>query len=155
MRNNGWVDEALFKKFRELMPIASVDILTVHEGKLLLMLRNNEPGRNLWFIPGGRVRYGETLEQAAIRKLKDETGLTTNNLEKKGVMSHFWPKAHYVSTFFRADVTDYKVQLNNEHKDYKWISGITDELHPYLRQMIKEANIFAEDSNKKTHISIN
>lgn len=144
MRNNGWVDEGLFKKFRELIPIASVDILAVHAGKLLLMLRNNEPGKDLWFVPGGRVRYGETLEQAAIRKLKEETGLSATTIDRRGVMSHLWPKAHYISTFFLANVIDDKVKLNNEHRDYKWISGINDGLHPYLKQMIKEAHIFAE-----------
>ena len=82
MRNDGWIDEGLFKRFRELMPIASVDILAVHNGRLLLMLRNNDPGRDLWFTPGGRVRYGETLEQAAVRKLSDETGLSAVTIEK-------------------------------------------------------------------------
>lgn len=149
MRNDGWVDEELLKKFRDLMPIASADLLPVHKGKLLLMLRNNEPGKDLWFVPGGRVRYGETLEQAATRKLKEETGLSARKIEKKGVMSHFWPKAHYVTTFFRVDVMDDKVKMNDEHRDYKWISKITDDLHPYLKQMIKEARIFTEGSNKK------
>jgi len=155
MRNDGWVDEELYKKFRGLMPIASVDILTVHKGNLLLMLRNNEPGKDLWFVPGGRVRYGETLEQAAIRKLSEETGLSAITIEKKGAMSHLWPKAHYVTTFFRADVSDDKVKMNDEHRDYKWISAITDDLHTYLKQMIKEAGIFTENSPKRTPTSIN
>jgi len=146
MRNDSWVEEGLFTRFRELMPIASVDLLTVHKGKLLLMLRNNEPGRDLWFTPGGRVRYGETLERAAIRKLRDETGLTATTIEKKGTMSHLWPKAHYVTTFFRVDVKNDKVKMNDEHRDYKWISKITDDLHPYLKKMIKESNIFPDDS---------
>lgn len=149
MMNEGWVDEHLFKKFRKLMPITSVDILAVHNGNLLLMLRNNEPGKNLWFVPGGRVRYGETLEQAAIRKLSDETGLSPIKIEKKGVMTHFWSQAHYVTTFFRADVTDDRVKMNDEHRDYKWISAITGDLHPYLKQMIKEANILTNDSNPR------
>jgi len=149
MRNNGRVDEELFKKFRELMPIASVDLLPVHKGRLLLMLRNNEPGKDIWFVPGGRVRYGETLEQAAIRKLNDETGLSPMTIEKKGVMTHLWPQAHYVSTFFLAEVMDDRVKMNDEHREYKWILGITDDLHPYLKQMIKEASIFIEASNKK------
>lgn len=142
--NDGRVEEELFKRFRELMPIASVDILPVHNGRLLLMLRNNEPGKNLWFVPGGRIQYGETLEQAAIRKLGEETGLSATMIEKKGVMTHLWPQAHYISTFFRADVSDDKIKLNDEHREYKWVSKITDDLHPYLKQIIKEAHIFAE-----------
>lgn len=146
MRGDGWVDEELFKKFRELMPIASVDVLAVHEGKLLLTLRNNEPGRDLWFVPGGRVRYGETLKEAATRKLEEETGLAATKVEKKGAMSHFWPQAHYVTTFFRADVEDDGVRLNDEHRDHRWISESTEDLHPYIREMIEEAGIFTEDA---------
>jgi len=142
MVNAGWVDEELFKKFRELMPIAAVDILAVYQGKLLLMLRNNEPGKDLWWTPGGRVRYGETLEEAAIRELNEETGLTALKLEKKGVMSQIWSQGHFVTTFFRVNVMEDRVKLNDEHRDYKWISEITDDLHPYLIQMIREAEIF-------------
>lgn len=145
MENDDWVDEKLFQQFRKHMPIASVDILTLHEGQLLLMLRNNEPGKNLWFVPGGRVRFGETLKHAAIRKLREETGLSAIRIEKKGVMSHFWPQAHYVSTFFVADVADNSVKLNDEHRDYRWISMVGDDIHPYIKDMIEETGILTKN----------
>lgn len=144
MMKGGWVDEELYQRFRELMPIASVDILVVYDGKLLLMLRNNDPGKDLWWTPGGRVRIGETLEEAAIRELSEETGLTASKLDKKGVMDHFWPRGHFVTTFFRANVADDRVKLNDEHRGYKWISETTETLHPYMIQMIEEAEIFKE-----------
>ncbi len=65
----GWVDWKLFKRIRASMPLASVDILAVHEGRLLLMRRVNEPGKGVWFVPGGRIRYGETLKEAVLREL--------------------------------------------------------------------------------------
>ena len=40
------------------------------------MLRNNEPTKDEWFTPGGRILYGETLETAVHRALKEEKGLT-------------------------------------------------------------------------------
>ena len=61
MGKEGWIDEKLFLKIRKLMPIATVDILTVHNSGMLLMLRNNDPAKGVWFPPGGRVIYGETL----------------------------------------------------------------------------------------------
>ena len=141
-RGDGWIDEGLFRKIRDIMPLCSVDLLIVYEGKLLLMIRNNEPGKGWWFTPGGRVLYGETLEQTALRELEEETGLTVVGFEKKGVMCHLWPKVHYVSTFFRVDVADDNVRLNNEHSAHMWVDKITDDLHPFVRQMIEESEIF-------------
>ena len=66
----GWVDWELYKQIRASMPLASVDILAVHEGRLLLMRRVNEPGKGVWFVPGGRIRYGETHEQTVLRELE-------------------------------------------------------------------------------------
>lgn len=145
MGKGWWIEERLFSEIRRVMPIASVDLLVIYEGKLLLMLRNNEPVKDVWFTPGGRVRFGETLEQACLRKLKEETGLEAMSVEKKNVMDHIYPGAHYITTFFRVDVRDDKVVMNDEHNDYRWISDVTEDFHPYVRHMIKEAGILKND----------
>ncbi len=44
-------------------------------GRVLLVLRGNEPDRGTWSLPGGRVEPGETAEQAIVREMKEETGL--------------------------------------------------------------------------------
>jgi 8-oxo-dGTP diphosphatase len=44
-------------------------------GRMLLILRRNEPGAGLWSIPGGRIEPGETDEQALVREVAEETGL--------------------------------------------------------------------------------
>ena len=51
-------------------------VLTDGQGRLLLIRRANEPGRGLWSLPGGRVEPGETDEQAVVREVAEETGLT-------------------------------------------------------------------------------
>jgi 8-oxo-dGTP diphosphatase len=50
-------------------------VLVEHEGKFLLGERNKENYRGYWIIPGGRVEFGETLEDAGRREIKEETGL--------------------------------------------------------------------------------
>jgi 8-oxo-dGTP diphosphatase len=45
-------------------------------GRLLLIKRGHEPGAGLWSLPGGRIEPGETDEQAVIREIAEETGLT-------------------------------------------------------------------------------
>ena len=116
----GWIDRDLFLKIRESMPLASVDILAVHEGRLLLMRRANNPGKGVWFLPGGRIRYGETIEETVLRELDEETGLTARKLEAKGSMAHFWSDAHYVTTIHRVDVAGSEIRMDDEHDGYMW-----------------------------------
>jgi 8-oxo-dGTP diphosphatase len=61
-----------------------VVIITVREGRLqvLLVRRSAEPFKDAWSLPGGLLNPGESLDDAAVRKLEDETGVTDVFLEQ-------------------------------------------------------------------------
>jgi ADP-ribose pyrophosphatase YjhB (NUDIX family) len=67
-------------------PAVTVDsvILTIrnNQHKLLLIRRANNPYKGEWALPGGFVDENESLEAAAQRELKEETGMTGINLEQ-------------------------------------------------------------------------
>jgi ADP-ribose pyrophosphatase YjhB (NUDIX family) len=58
-----------------LNPAPSVAAILFREGRVLLVKRNVEPGYGRWCLPGGFVELDETLEQAVIREVAEETGL--------------------------------------------------------------------------------
>jgi len=57
-------------------PTLGVLAVVLREGEALLVRRANPPDQYLWGFPGGKVEPGETVAEAALRELAEETGLT-------------------------------------------------------------------------------
>lgn len=60
---------------RPTTPQVGVGAVVFHQGAVLLVQRANPPCSQEWAIPGGKVRLGETLQQAAEREILEETGI--------------------------------------------------------------------------------
>lgn len=90
---------------RYRIPSPTVDAVIYHPGRgLVLVRRRNEPVG--WALPGGFVEYGETVEHAAAREAKEETGLDVVLTGLLGVYSDPARDArkHTISTVFTAKV---------------------------------------------------
>jgi len=86
-----------------LNPLPTVDIIIELRGKgILLIKRKNFPMG--WAIPGGFVDYGESVEDAAIREAKEETGLDVKLIRQLHTYSKpdRDPRHHAISTVFIA-----------------------------------------------------
>lgn len=53
----------------------TVDAIIPYKGKIVLIKRKNEPFKDFYALPGGIVEYGETVENAVLREVEEETGL--------------------------------------------------------------------------------
>jgi 8-oxo-dGTP diphosphatase len=62
-------------------PVVGVGAVVVHEGRVVLVQRGKEPLRGQWIVPGGTVEAGETLQDAVVREVWEETGLAVRPLE--------------------------------------------------------------------------
>ena len=56
-------------------PELAVGAIAVDDGALLLIRRGRGPGLGRWSLPGGRVEWGETMAQALVREVLEETGI--------------------------------------------------------------------------------
>lgn len=88
-------------------PGITVDCVVFDEAdRLLLIRRDSEPFRDRYALPGGFVEVGETVETAALRELKEETGVEGAVRRLIGVYSDPTrdPRAHNVSVAFIVEV---------------------------------------------------
>ena len=66
-------------------------VVTDAAGRYLLVRRSHEPEAGRWALPGGRVEAGETLVDAVIREVHEETGLTVRPEREVGVVRRAAP----------------------------------------------------------------
>ena len=72
------------------LPVASV-VLSNRHREILLVKRAHEPFKDMWCLPIGFAETGESIEDAALRELKEETGITGKIVQLVDVYSHTNP----------------------------------------------------------------
>jgi 8-oxo-dGTP diphosphatase len=88
-------------------PKLTVDAVVFdREGRLLLIKRKGPPFKGHYALPGGFVELGETVESAAHRELKEETGVTAKSQRLVGIYSQPGrdPRGHVISVAFLMSV---------------------------------------------------
>ena len=83
-------------------PEASVGAVVIDDGRLLLIRRGRGPAQGEWSIPGGRVEFGETLQEAVVREVAEETGLDVVCGAYIGFVERMGPDHHFVILDFWA-----------------------------------------------------
>ena len=82
-------------QFRE--PKTATGVLITEGGRLLLAKRGMDPGRGLWYVPSGYVDWDERVDEAAVREMREETGLAVEVTGLFGVFPFGSPRAGYGS----------------------------------------------------------
>lgn len=85
-------------------PSVCVGAVAVDDGRLLLVRRGHEPGLGSWSVPGGRVEPGETVQEAVVRELLEETGVEGVCTGLIGVVERIGDDHHFV-------ILDYGVEV--------------------------------------------
>ena len=101
-------------------PRLAVDMIIEYpDGKIVLVERGVEPFRGKWAIPGGGVEIGETVENAARREAKEETGLDIKLKKIVGIYSDpdRDPRGHTVSIVYLAEPVGGELKADTDAAD--------------------------------------
>ncbi len=85
-----------------ITPKLTVDAVIILNGKIVLIKRKNPPYQGNFALPGGFVEIGETTEEATVREVHEETGLSIKIIKLLGVYSDPLrdPRGHTVSVCY-------------------------------------------------------
>ena len=114
------------------LPQVGVGAIVFHQERVLLVKRGRPPNAGQWAIPGGRVRFGESLQQAAEREILEETGITIRAREPVYAFDVIQQdennqcQLHYVVVDLAADYLSGEPLAGDDASDAAWVSA--DEL---------------------------
>ena len=105
--------------------IISVYALVLNEKGEFLLLRRSEnshtnPGK--WDLPGGKVNPDETLKEAVVREVEEETGISIYPGEIAGEVNFELPEKRVIAIVFNGGYVISEVKLSYEHIEYAWTS---------------------------------
>ncbi len=108
-------------------PTPTVDGILVDDRGILLIKRKNSPYKGKYALPGGFVEYGEKLEEAVVREIKEETGFITGVEEMVGVYSDpdRDPRGHMITTVFSLNKIGGKLESGSDADQAKFF-GLED-----------------------------
>lgn len=104
-------------------PIIATDAIILNDKKEILLTRRNiKPFKGYWVIPGGHVKYEEKVENAMMREVKEETGLSVKIIKLLGVYSNPKrdPRYHIVSVIFLAKPVCGAPKTNKEVSEIRY-----------------------------------
>jgi ADP-ribose pyrophosphatase YjhB (NUDIX family) len=124
-------------------PELCVGAVVVDDGSLLLVRRGRGPAAGDWSIPGGRVGNGETLAEALVREVREETGLECLCGDFLGWVERIGADHHFVILDFAATVLDATAPVAGDDAaearwvpladvaDYRLVEGLAEFLHDH------------------------
>lgn len=103
-------------------PEICVGAIAVFDESILLVRRGRGPAQGTWSIPGGRVERGESLAEAVVRELAEETGLTGVCESLVGWVERISPEHHYVILDFTVTLlSDADPVAGDDAAEARWV----------------------------------
>jgi 8-oxo-dGTP diphosphatase len=118
-------------------PLVGVGAVIVHDGRVLLVQRATEPARGRWSIPGGLIELGESLSEALVREVREETGLEVEPLELVELLDRVHRDSgrvryHYVIADYLCRVVGGSLSAASDAAAVRWVERAEWNSHSAL-----------------------
>lgn len=112
----------ILRLIRSKSPILTVDGIILKDDKILLVKRAISPFFGHWVLPGGHVKYGETVEEAIKREMEEELGIKVKIKNLVGVYSDPKrdPRYHSTAVVFLLETIGKDIRLNFEGSEFNF-----------------------------------
>lgn len=116
------IEEQMEHRFRN--PLLTVDGIVLMGGKLVVVRRGRDPFRGKLALPGGIVEYGETVEAAVVREVREETGLETRVRRLLSIYSRpdRDPRGHFASVAFVLEAIGGRLRAGDDAAEVELVS---------------------------------
>lgn len=138
-KKSDFIPQAIYDQIIDLIPIPSVDAVIVMNGSLLFLRRKNSPAAGQWWLAGGRINRGESLEETLHREIKEETGLEIESYRFIKAYSRVFVERHDITVAYLCKCKKGTIELSDEHSEYRLFKKLPTGLHPYLLETIKDS----------------
>jgi A/G-specific adenine glycosylase len=109
-------------KPKEVIKISMATGILHHQDKIYIQKRlADDVWPNLWEFPGGRIKEGETPEEALVREYYEETGFTIHRLEKIAAIRHSFTRYRVTLHCYHCHLQTSKTEpILNAAQEYRW-----------------------------------
>ena len=106
----------------DTLPRVGVGVLVLKDSKVLFGKRKSKHGEGTWCPPGGKLEYGESIEDCARRETLEEANITIKNLRLGPYTNdiHEKERMHFVTPFVIADYDSGNVTVMEPEKCERW-----------------------------------
>lgn len=134
-----------------MVPTPAVGVVCLKEDEVLLIRRGTPPRLGEWSLPGGRLEPGERLAAAALRELREETGVEAELIGLIDVVDGVFPEAgrHYVLIDYAARWTGGEVVAGDDAAEVAFMpfeEALRRVDWSETRRIIRQARSMAQES---------
>jgi ADP-ribose pyrophosphatase YjhB (NUDIX family) len=136
-------EKLAIEEFRNIygkVPRLCVDLFMRGAHGFLLSLRDIEPGKGLWHMPGGTILMGENIREAVSRIACEETNLEIKIVNMLGVMefnNKENPFYHTVSMVYEVEIIRGNLKGSDQGKQLQFFKKIPEKMIPEQKEFLQ------------------